>query len=419
MELLSENALISPGGHAYLYMKRGDDADKPVLDSVADIRLRVFDLSNQLVNEDETQVILKTAQPLIKDIVRQMVVGDKVRVWGESYLRVWEVELLGFQTPKPGELLATGPQKPEDNAKPWIITKRVKNERLQKDQMVHVQIIRWKDKGEQGLQFDTSYDLLVQVNKRVLAKYYDLFLDMGVGERARAWHLNSWDPKDAVYDIRIIDRYPQYETPEMFEPSEPGVTRPAYGVYKKLLYRPPKAKPIVEGPYKSNPFEISMNCWNETTGELIATSDLTTFGWSQGVTTTFRLTSGLELWCDLVDFEDEKFPEYRDDWQPNRCLLKPDYDAYQAEYDNKKANRPADIVKRRHRGHVYHRSDLSEHWRKVIDDAAFGDVFMVWISSSITNEAAKRRDPDEYESFRNTVCRVKIDERVPDRDELK
>ena len=170
MELLSENALISPGGHAYLYMKRGDGADKPMLDSVADIRLRVFDLSNQLVNEDETQVILKTAQPLIKDIVRQMVVGDKVRVWGESYLRVWEVELLGFQTPKPGELLATGPQKPEDSAKPWIITKRVNNERLQKDQMVHVQIIRWKDKGEQGLQFDTSYDLLVQVNKREIGR---------------------------------------------------------------------------------------------------------------------------------------------------------------------------------------------------------------------------------------------------------
>ena len=148
--------------------------------------------------------------------------------------------------------------------------------------------------------------------------YYDLLLEMSVGERARAWHLNNWAPEDAVYDIWVIDRYPQYETPEPIEWSSSETQHMASGVIKKLLYRQPNAKPIVEDAFKSHPFEISINCWDKTTGNLIATSDLTSLGWSQCVTTTFRMEASLDNWCDRVDFEKHDEPHWDiDDW--NQC----------------------------------------------------------------------------------------------------
>lgn len=413
MELLSEHALVSPGGHAYLYMKRGSGTEKPVLESVADIRLRVVDASGSVITEDETRAALKSAQPLLKDIVRQMVVGDKVRVWGDAYLRVWEIELLGFETNSDKKLLASGPQNlPENSDNPWVITKSVKGERLKDNQIVHVQIVRWKDRGEQGLEFDDSYDVLMQINKNVLINYYDLFLKMGVGEKARAWHLNQWDPKDAVYDIWIIDRYRQYETPDMLKHPSNAIVNVDYGVSKKLLYRPFDARPIVENQFKSHPFEISMNCWDETTGNLVSTTDLSTLGWSNGVTTTFRLAGSLELWSDLVDFE----AHHGSDWfhdSYDRSKHVPDYDAYLVEYNDRKAKRPSTIVRRRHKGFVYYQSDLSEHWQKIIKDASFGDVFMLWIDHSISYRALKRSHPDAHDFMRDTVCRVEIAPQIP------
>ena len=419
--LISDHALVTPGGHAYLYMKRGNGDDKPNMDSVAQIRLRVFDADNQLVNEDETRVFVKGSLPLLQDMLRQMVVGDKVRVWGDSYLRVWEIELLGFQNPVSETILASGPVKPpQDSDKQWIITKPNKTPRLQDGQIVHAQIIRWKEQADDSLVFDDSYDILLEVNERVLISYYKLIRNMGVGERARAWHLNKSDPRDLVYDIWIIDRYPQYESPdELHVPkNDASVECPITGYSKRLVSRPENAQPVVDKWGRIRLFEISANCWNSNTGGWVATSDMSALGWSQGVSTNFRTDEFMYAWCRLLDIDRNDTGDYFD----NPCKHKADYEAYMRELDEKKAGKPSQVVtnKRRPRGFAYSEHDLTEPWRKIMEDAYYGDVFMLWrhhASMFRMSDPPSRRNWHkslQYARDMDVVCRIEIGVEPPD-----
>ena len=425
MELISEHALITPGGHAYLYMKRGKGKEKPTLESVADIKLSIYDATNQLVNSDETQVSLKSSLPLVKDMVRQMVVGDKVRVWGDSYLRVWEIELLGFQNPMSNEILAKGPEKPpEEGDKAWVVTKNTKNERLKDGQIVHVQFIHWKEKDDGSLVFEESKDYILEINKHVLAYYYDMFRAMAVGERARAWHLNRWEPKDSVYDIWVIDRYPQYETPELLNipKGDDTITFPNVTYAKKLLYRPKDAKPVADQYGRIQAFEISVNCWDQHNGGLVATSDMSSFGWSQGVTTSFWVNSFLYSWCSLLDLDRYD----KGDFFSSTCEHEPDYEAYQRELDDRKAGKPSQIVrnKRRPRGFVYYHGRLTNDWVDIMKDAAYGDIFMLWRDNASMFRHEEDDDPNREEWSESLLrardmdvaCRIEIGINPPETD---
>ncbi len=401
MELLSEHALVTPGGHAYLYMKKGDGKQNPPRDAIADIHLSIKDAGDELINEDSTTVSLDESTPLIQDVVTHMVVGDKVRVWGDSYLRIWEIELLGFRLKptEPNAGIAPGPGRvPETGAR----TERLKQtygSKIQKDQFIHLQKTYWKPREDGGLELVVSYDYIAQVNPYVLFDYYyNLFLTMSVGDRVRTvWPQKNGYP-DITVDVWIIDRYPQYETPKDLAVPEDKSLRLGAGIYKKMLYHREDAPKLDD-----KAFEISLNCWNTSTGALITTTDLDYFGKHSAVGGSIHTRENLRKWRDIVDFEMERpdphswcdsVEQYASSAQMCRQLRETD--------------RTFTEMERRSAGNTGYRWKLSFAWQKILKDAAYGDVFMVWISNIAIHGGERAKDSMHHDHYLDLTCRVRI-----------
>lgn len=404
MELLSEHARVSPGGHAYLYLKKGDGSEKPTKQSIADIYLRVLDVSDGVISEDTTTVTVNAASPLIEDMVTQMVVGDKVRVWGDSYLRIWEIELLDFR-PIPEDTsnhIAQGwPRYPEKGEAKQRITKHVDREKIQKDQFIHIIKTHYKSLPDGDLRYIYSYDLIVQVSPYTLSETeYDLFTNMSVGEQVRTWYLQKPGIPDIVSDVWILDRYPQYETPEMLKPPEDKSAHIGFGLYKKMIVHDDNAPKIGE----QEKFEISMNCWNTDNGRLVTTTDLDYDG--RHVENRDRKLHRQKLyrWRDIVEFEHPRESAYSwceyvdpDSFKGREC-------ARSIETENR-----FDEMEQRVAGNSGYKYRLSFVWQALLKDVAKGDVFMAWISGAALRESPRARDAMHPDHYLNLTCRVAVD----------
>ncbi|GEM_PF-6742772 len=404
MELLSDHALVTPGGHAYLYLKKGDGTDNPPRNAIADIHLRVLSPSDELVSEDSTTVTLDKASPLLEDMVTHMVVGDKVRVWGDSYLRVWEIELLAFHLPptEPNTGISPGwPRYPEQGDATQRILKHAEGNKIQKDQFVHIQKTLWKSFPDKDLQYIISYDSIVQVNPFVIFEtQYNALTNMSVGEQVRLWYPQKPGYPTIVSDIWIIDRYPQYETPEMLKHPEDKSYKIDFATYKKMIHHSEDSPKVGD----QDRFKISMNCWNSETGDLITTTDLNYDGKHSDVKDSLITRQKLRKWRDIVGFEMPRASAYS--WCDS---VKPgDINAAQCAQllETEKTFKEMEL---RASGNYGYKYQLSFVWQKIMHDVSYGDVFMIWLNHNVISGTERARDSMHPDHYLNLTCRVRID----------
>ncbi|MBO4350942.1 MAG: hypothetical protein J6A01_08365 [Proteobacteria bacterium] len=404
LELLSDHALVTPGGHAYLYLKKGDGNDHPPKNAIADIHLRVLDASDKMVSEDSTTVTLDKSSPILEDMVTHMVVGDKVRVWGDSYLRVWEIELLAFHLPpaEPNNGVSPGwPRYPEQGDAKERKLKHANGEKIQKDQFIHIQKTLWKSFPGKDLQYIVSYDSIIQVNPYVtFERVYNILTDMSVGEQVRIWYPQKPGYPDIVSDIWIIDRYPQYETPEMLKHPEDKSYKIDFATYKKMIHHSNDAPKVGD----QDKFKIVMNCWDSKNGDLITTTDLNYDGKHSEVKDSLLTRQKLRNWRDIVGFEMPMESAYS--WcefvQPNSFQATQCAQLLETEKTFKEMElRAADNY-----GYKY---KLSFAWQKIMKDASYGDIFMIWLSHNVISGTERAKDSMHPDHYLDLTCRVRID----------
>lgn len=271
--MIPEDALKTSSGLAYVYLVHGSGI-KPDIDAVK-VHLRVLDIEGQLKGEESLSIALSHSTPFLEEMLPILDIGSKVRVWGESQDRIWEIEILGvdeaFRAPKDAG------EPPEDAQKlkgydsvRWRIIEPGKGEKAQLNQVFEIYASRWKSSGE-ILESNRSGKgkivILNETNTQIDPIHLAILQELNEGAHARLWIPAELAGLDTgiVEDLWVGRHYSELDVPsELSVPTE-NVTEVEPGGAWIRIERSSGAAKLVE----NENVEVDMTCWDASNGVLI------------------------------------------------------------------------------------------------------------------------------------------------------
>ena len=271
--MIPEHALRTPSGLAYVYLEPGT-GEMPDIDAVK-VHLRVLDIEGSLLGEEALSLALSHSTPFLEEMLPLLCIGAKVRVWGESQDRIWEIELLGvdeqFRAPEDAA-------NPPENASVlkgfesvrWRLIEPGTGANAKLNQVYEIYASRWKTNGE-ILESNRSGKgqvvVLNEENAQIDPIHLAVLQELNEGAHVRLWipaDLNGLNA-DIVEDLWVGRHIAQLDTPtELSAPTENVTEVEAGGAWVRIERSSGQAK-LVE----NDNVEVDMTCWNASNGNLI------------------------------------------------------------------------------------------------------------------------------------------------------
>ena len=271
--MIPENAMKTPSGLAYVYLEQGN-GEKPDIDAVK-VHLRVLDVEGSLQGEESLSLALSHSTPFLEEMLPLLGIGDKVRVWGESRDRIWEIELLGvdeqFRAPSdasqpPSDALVL---KGFDSIR-WRVIESGNGEKAKLNQVFEIYASRWKSSGE-ILESNRSGKgqivVLNEENAQIDPIHLAVLQELNEGAHVRLWipsEMNGLNT-DVVEDLWVGRHIAELDTPsELSVPTENVTVVEPDGAWVRLERSSGTAK-LVE----NDNVEVDMTCWDASNGNLV------------------------------------------------------------------------------------------------------------------------------------------------------
>ena len=301
--IMPDDTAKTPSGFAYTYLYHGQgEAFSPT--SALRIRLRASDIVTGKAEETVTVMTPDKGGPFFGEVLGELKLGDRVRVWGESEGRVWDIEVLEIAHEyDPPEDLTPPVEASELNGAKWILLEPGSGEKITHGQAAKFHATRWSAKTGEVLESTLAGNgMLAILNNEMFYRdpvHAALLLELSPGAHARVWiDLPGTQPDDPsvpgfdiIEDVWLVDHMKKYDIPsELAHPDNARLIKD--GAWMRIENAPlDDSVPLLK---KDDEVSVDMTCWNSDNASLIMSSDLT------DQPTIMHLDENLGIWLDIM-----------------------------------------------------------------------------------------------------------------------
>ena len=300
--MVPADAVKTPSGYRYITLVSGN-GQKPSHTDAVQIHVHVVDVEGKPVDDQSATVSMAHSTPFLEEMLAQMELGQRIRVWGESQAHIWEIELLGvdesFKAPEDVEKVPENAQKLEGvegvEGVYWRVVEPGHGETPHEGQALRFKASRWKSNGEILESNKTTNGQLVFLTKdnpQIDPIHHALLYKIHEGEHIRIWIPSSLMQMedDLVEDIWITEYLTELDTPqELAIPQENVQTIEPDDAFMRILstHNAPKLA-------EKDVVQVNMTCWNGSTGTLVDSSLL------RGQKDIMELSDALGVWLKIM-----------------------------------------------------------------------------------------------------------------------
>lgn len=300
--MVPEDAVKTVSGYRYVTLTPGK-GQKPSHTDAVQIHVHVVDVEGKPVDDQSATVSMAHSTPFLEEILAEMELGQRVRVWGESQTHIWEIELLGidetFKAPEDVGSVPENAQKLEGiegmDGVYWRVVEPGHGESPHDGQALRFKASRWKSNGEILESNQTTNGQLVFLNRdnpQIDPIHHAILYKIHEGEHIRIWIPGSLmqTDYDLVEDMWITEYLTQLDTPqELAVPAENVETIEPDAAFMRLLSTQNASKLV-----DKDVVQVNMTCWNGSTGTLVDSSLL------RGQKDIMELTDALGVWLKIM-----------------------------------------------------------------------------------------------------------------------
>ncbi len=290
---MPSTAIKTPSGYAYIYLSQGDGTE---FTPTTAVRLHVKAHDIVTGKSEDTMTVMTAAQagPFFGELMAVLKLGDRIRVWGESEGRVWDLAALevAHEYDAPADL--TPPVEAEEiNGARWLLLESGQGDKLTHNQAVRFHATRWDASNGAVLESTRAGEgMLALLNNDMF--YQDpvhaaLLEQLSPGAHARVWiAAPAQEGFVIVEDLWIVEHLEQYDIPSDLTPPD-NAEMIAQGAYMRI--ETDSGTPtLVEG----NDVKVDMTCWNADNATIIMASSLT------DQETVMHLDDNLGVWFEFM-----------------------------------------------------------------------------------------------------------------------